>query len=323
MKNVIIAGVGSYVPENAVTNDDLAKIVDTNDEWISTRTGIKERRISLNENTSDLALKASLNALNSSNEEVNNIDLIICATSSPDYFMPSTACIVQGKLGAKNAAAFDLSAACTGIIYAMVTAVQFIKSGMYKTVLVIGAETNSKLIDWKDRRTCVLFGDGAAAVILKEAEAANSFLSMSIESDGTKYKYLECPTVPLQNIYEKSLIQRGFITMQGGDVFKFAVKTMVKSIKYILEKSNCSIEDIKYIIPHQANIRIINYAAKLLNIPTEKFYINLQNYGNTSAASVGIALDELKSQNLNKGDKLILVAFGAGMTSGIILLEWL
>lgn len=323
MKNVIIAGVGSYVPENAVTNDDLAKIVDTNDEWISTRTGIKERRISLNENTSDLALKASLNALNNSNEEVNNIDLIICATSSPDYFMPSTACIVQGKLGAKNAAAFDLSAACTGIIYAMVTAVQFIKSGMYKTVLVIGAETNSKLIDWKDRRTCVLFGDGAAAVILKESEAANSFLSMSIESDGTKYKYLECPTVPLQNIYEKSLIQRGFITMQGGDVFKFAVKTMVKSIKYILEKSNCSIEDIKYIIPHQANIRIINYAAKLLNIPTEKFYINLQNYGNTSAASVGIALDELKSQNLNKGDKLILVAFGAGMTSGIILLEWL
>lgn len=323
MKNVIIAGVGSYVPENIVTNDDLAKIVDTNDEWISTRTGIKERRISLNENTSDLALKASLNALNNSNEEVNNIDLIICATSSPDYFMPSTACIVQGKLGAKNAAAFDLSAACTGIIYAMVTAVQFIKSGMYKTVLVIGAETNSKLIDWKDRRTCVLFGDGAAAVILKESEAANSFLSMSIESDGTKYKYLECPTVPLQNIYEKSLIQRGFITMQGGDVFKFAVKTMVKSIKYILEKSNCSIEDIKYIIPHQANIRIINYAAKLLNIPTEKFYINLQNYGNTSAASVGIALDELKSQNLNKGDKLILVAFGAGMTSGIILLEWL
>lgn len=323
MKNVIIAGVGSYVPENVVTNDDLAKIVDTNDEWISTRTGIKERRISLNENTSDLALKASLNALNNSNEEVNNIDLIICATSSPDYFMPSTACIVQGKLGAKNAAAFDLSAACTGIIYAMVTAVQFIKSGMYKTVLVIGAETNSKLIDWKDRRTCVLFGDGAAAIILKEAEAANSFLSMSIESDGTKYKYLECPTVPLQNIYEKSLIQRGFITMQGGDVFKFAVKTMVKSIKYILEKSNCSIEDIKYIIPHQANIRIINYATKLLNIPTEKFYINLQNYGNTSAASVGIALDELKSQNLNKGDKLILVAFGAGMTSGIILLEWL
>lgn len=323
MKNVIIAGVGSYVPENIVTNDDLAKIVDTNDEWISTRTGIKERRISLNENTSDLALKASLNALNNSNEEVNNIDLIICATSSPDYFMPSTACIVQGKLGAKNAAAFDLSAACTGIIYAMVTAVQFIKSGMYKTVLVIGAETNSKLIDWKDRRTCVLFGDGAAAVILKESEAANSFLSMSIESDGTKYKYLECPTVPLQNIYEKSLIQRGFITMQGGDVFKFAVKTMVKSIKYILEKSNCSIEDIKYIIPHQANIRIINYATKLLNIPTEKFYINLQNYGNTSAASVGIALDELKSQNLNKGDKLILVAFGAGMTSGIILLEWL
>lgn len=323
MKNVIIAGVGSYVPENIVTNDDLAKIVDTNDEWISTRTGIKERRISLNENTSDLALKASLNALNNSNEEVNNIDLIICATSSPDYFMPSTACIVQGKLGAKNAAAFDLSAACTGIIYAMVTAVQFIKSGMYKTVLVIGAETNSKLIDWKDRRTCVLFGDGAAAVILKESEAANSFLSMSIESDGTKYKYLECPTVPLQNIYEKSLIQRGFITMQGGDVFKFAVKTMVKSIKYILEKSNCSIEDIKYIIPHQANIRIINYAAKLLNIPTEKFYINLQNYGNTSAASVGIALDELKLQNLNKGDKLILVAFGAGMTSGIILLEWL
>lgn len=323
MKNVIIAGVGSYVPENIVTNDDLAKIVDTNDEWISTRTGIKERRISLNENTSDLALKASLNALNNSNEEVNNIDLIICATSSPDYFMPSTACIVQGKLGAKNAAAFDLSVACTGIIYAMVTAVQFIKSEMYKTVLVIGAETNSKLIDWKDRRTCVLFGDGAAAIILKESEAANSFLSMSIESDGTKYKYLECPTVPLQNIYEKSLIQRGFITMQGGDVFKFAVKTMVKSIKYILEKSNCSIEDIKYIIPHQANIRIINYAAKLLNIPTEKFYINLQNYGNTSAASVGIALDELKSQNLNKGDKLILVAFGAGMTSGIILLEWL
>lgn len=324
MNNVKIVGTGSYVPQNIVTNNDLAKIVDTNDEWISSRTGIKQRRITIDENTSDLAYKASLKALENSNEKAENIDLIICATSSPDFLTPSTACIVQSKLGAKNAVAFDISAACTGLIYGMIIAQQFISTGMHSTVLVIGSETLSKILNWKDRSTCVLFGDGASAVILKSSEQENSFLSTHWEADGTKWNYLQCPSSKIIDIYSPEYESQNFISMLGSDVFKFAVKSFIKGVKAVLDKSNCSKDDIKYIIPHQANIRIINYAAKVLKMPMDKFYTNLDKYGNTSAASIGIALDELVDKGLlNKGDKLILVAFGAGMTSGAILLEWL
>lgn len=324
MSNVKIVGTGSYVPQNVVTNDDLAKIVDTNDEWISSRTGIKQRRITIDENTSDLAYKAALKALANSNEKVEDIDLIICATSSPDFLTPSTACIIQSKLGAKNAVAFDISAACTGLIYGMIIAQQFIKTKMHNTVLVIGSETLSKILNWKDRSTCVLFGDGASAVILKSSEEENSFLSTHWEADGTKWNYLQCPSSKIIDIYSPQYESQNFISMLGSDVFKFAVKSFIKGVKTVLDKSNCSKDDIKYIIPHQANMRIINYAAKVLKMPMDKFYTNLDKYGNTSAASIGIALDEVVDKGLlNKGDKLILVAFGAGMTSGAILLEWL
>lgn len=324
MSNVKIVGTGSYVPQNVVTNDDLAKIVDTNDEWISSRTGIKQRRITIDENTSDLAYKAALKALENSNEKAENIDLIICATSSPDFLTPSTACIIQSKLGAKNAVAFDISAACTGLIYGMIIAQQFIKTKMYNTILVIGSETLSKILNWKDRSTCVLFGDGASAVILKSSEEENSFLSTHWEADGTKWNYLQCPSSKIIDIYSPQYESQNFISMLGSDVFKFAVKSFIKGVKTVLDKSNCSKDDIKYIIPHQANMRIINYAAKVLKMPMDKFYTNLDKYGNTSAASIGIALDEVVDKGLlNKGDKLILVAFGAGMTSGAILLEWL
>lgn len=324
MSNVKIVGTGSYVPQNVVTNDDLTKIVDTNDEWISSRTGIKQRRITIDENTSDLAYKAALKALQNSNEKVEDIDLIICATSSPDFLTPSTACIIQSKLGAKNAVAFDISAACTGLIYGMIIAQQFIKTKMHNTVLVIGSETLSKILNWKDRSTCVLFGDGASAVILKSSEEENSFLSTHWEADGTKWNYLQCPSSKIIDIYSPQYESQNFISMLGSDVFKFAVKSFIKGVKTVLDKSNCSKDDIKYIIPHQANMRIINYAAKVLKMPMDKFYTNLDKYGNTSAASIGIALDEVVDKGLlNKGDKLILVAFGAGMTSGAILLEWL
>lgn len=324
MNGIIIAGTGSYAPENIMLNDDLSKIVDTNDEWISSRTGIKQRRISTSENTSDLAFKAALNALDNSKEKPENIDLIICATMSPDFFMPSTACIIQAKLGARNAVAFDLSAACTGFIYALTTAIQFIKSGMYKTILVVGAETISKQIDWNDRATCVLFGDGAGAVILKSSESKNSILSITLHADGTKGEMLKGPYMPVSNTYVSSDLNiKNFITMQGGEVFKFAVNAVIENIKEVLEKANCTMNDIKYIVPHQANIRIIRFVAKLLKVEDQKFFTNIEKYANTSAASIGIALDELLKNNMvNTGDKLILVGFGAGMTSGAILIEY-
>lgn len=320
--NVVLKGTGSYVPDNIVTNEDLAKIVDTTDEWIRTRTGIESRRISKIENTSDLAYMAGKRALEHAGVESDKVELIICATMSPDSFMPSTACIVQEKLGAIGAAAFDLSAACTGFIYGISVATQFIKSGMYQNALVIGAETLSKLLDWEDRSTCVLFGDGAGAVYLEANEEKEHIKSIRLHADGRKKDLLVCSAVPVYST-ENNTEMSHTISMQGGEVFKFAVKTIVDNIKEILNSVELSIHDIKWIIPHQANIRIIEHAAKFLDVSSEKFYMNVQEYGNTSAASIGIALDELvKNNQLNEGDKLILIGFGGGMTSGAILLEW-
>lgn len=324
MKHGSVIGSGSYVPENVMTNDSLSELVETSDEWIVSRTGIKERRISTGENTSELAYKAAVRALEQARLKPGDIDLIICATITPDYFMPSTACIVQDKLGAVNAAAFDLTAACTGLIYAMVTADQFIATGMYKNILVIGAETLSKATDWEDRATCVLFGDGAGALVLSSEGRSRGILASTLAADGSRQAILTCPALPLNNpfVKEEEGRNRSRIEMQGQEVFRFAVRTVTDSIRAVLAESGLAPEEIRYIIPHQANIRILEQAAKFCDLPLEKFYVNLGRYGNTSAASIGIAMDELlRRGDIKAGDKLILVGFGGGMTSGAILLE--
>lgn len=324
MKHAAIIGTGSYTPDNIMTNDNLSELVETSDEWIVTRTGISERRITTGENTSELAYKAATRALDAAGLDPQAIDLIICATITPDSFMPSTACIVQDKLGAVNAAAFDLIAACTGLIYAMITADQFIISGMYQNVLVIGAETVSKVLDWEDRGTCVLFGDGAGALVLSSEGGSRGIISSNLAADGSKGSILTCPAIPLMNPFIKNEGNqiRSTIEMQGQEVFKFAVRAVTDNIKKVLADSGLTPEDIRYIVPHQANQRIIEQAAKYCDIPLKKFYVNLGRYGNTSAATIGIALDELmRNQELSPGDKLILVGFGGGMTSGAILLE--
>jgi 3-oxoacyl-[acyl-carrier-protein] synthase-3 len=326
MEHVTIVGTGRYLPENTMRNDDLANLVDTSDAWIISRTGIRERRISNGDTTSDMAYEAGLRAVKSAGMTAGEIDLIICATITPDCFMPSVACMVQGRMGAKKAAAFDVSAACTGFVYAVVTALQFIKSGMYQNALVIGADTNSKILDWEDRSTCVLFGDGAGAVVLSSAEEnKKGIMAAVLSSDGTKHQYLSCAAVPLSNPYIQQS-EPGFrpsIQMNGQEVFKFAVRCLTESIEILLTESNIKIEDVKYIIPHQANRRIIEPVAKHFNIPLERFYMNLEKYGNTSSGTIGIALDELvQNRQLNQGDKIILVGFGGGMTGGALFMEW-
>ncbi len=319
-----VIGTGSYVPENVMTNDNLSELVETSDEWIVSRTGISERRISTGENTSDLAYKAAAKAVESAGLDPKEIDLIICATITPDSFMPATACIVQDKLGAVNAAAFDLTAACTGLIYAMVTAEQFIISGLYRNVLVIGAETVSKVLDWEDRATCVLFGDGAGALVLSSESSGKGILASNLVSDGSKRSMLVCPAIPMINpcVKTEGDHPRSKIEMQGQEVFKFAIRTVTDNIKAVLAKARVTSEEIRYIIPHQANKRIIEQSAKFCDIPVEKFYINLNRFGNTSAATIGIALDEMmQNKELKPGDKVILVGFGGGMTSGAVLLE--
>ncbi|MBB2182260.1 ketoacyl-ACP synthase III [Lachnospiraceae bacterium MD1] len=324
MRHAIIIGTGSYVPENIMTNDDMAKLVDTSDEWIASRTGIRARRISTGENTSDLAYKAANKALQNANIEARELDLIICATITPDSFMPSVACIVQERLGAANAAAFDLTAACTGLIYGMASATAFIESGMYKNIMIIGAETISKALDWTDRSTCVLFGDGAGAVVMQASDVNNGVMAVHLVSDGSKQDYLCLPAFELTNPYiPRKDDYKPTISMKGQEVFKFAVRSITDHIKVVLEKASLREEDIKYIVTHQANCRIIEHAARTSGITIDKFFINIDRYANTSAATIGIALDEMVEKNLlQSGDKVILVGFGAGMTSGAILVEW-
>ncbi len=323
MKFATIVGTGSYVPQLVVTNEAMAELVDTSDEWIVSRTGIKERRISTGENTSDLAFEASKSALLKSGLQASQLDLIICATISPDSFMPSVACIIQERLGAINAAAFDLAAACTGLVYGISVATAFIESGHYTNILVVGAETLSKTLDWSDRSTCVLFGDGAGAVVLTASEQ-KGISAVHLASDGRKKDYLTLPAVALSNPFMKgeSEALHPTISMQGQEVFKFAVRSITELIHKVLDSSNLKQEDIKYIVAHQANSRILEHAAKMLGVPFDKFYVNLERYGNTSAATIGIALDEVfASELLQKGDNVILVGFGGGMTSGAILFQ--
>ena len=323
MKEVKIASIGSYVPENIMTNDDLSKIVDTNDEWITSRTGIKERRISEGENTSDLGAKAALKALEKAGLTPEEVDLIVVATSSPDAFSPSTAVYIQAKIGAFNAACFDISAACSGFIYALNVASQFIKTGQSKAALVIGAEVLSKVTDWKDRNTCVLFGDGAGAAVLVPSEE-KGIASIFNGADGRKAEFLTIGCLPVKNPFvTPEKIEDLIIGMDGKEVFRFASNIMLEAIDKVLKDTGYSLEDIKYIVPHQANYRIIDFAARKLGVAIDKFYINLQKYGNTSAASIPIALNEMLEKGLlNKGDKIIMVAFGAGFTWSVALVEW-
>lgn len=326
MGHTAIIGLGSYLPENRMTNDDMAKLVDTSDEWIASRTGIRERRITTGETTSDLAYEAGRRAITDANLEPEELDLIICATISPDSFMPSVACIVQAKLGAVRAAAFDLVAACSGLVYGITVATALIESGMYRNILVIGAETLSKALDWSDRSTCVLFGDGAGAVVL-QASDKKGILAVNLLSDGSKQDYLCLPGLPLSNPFlmaKEVPPNQPVITMKGQEVFKFAVRSIAENIKEVLLKTSLKKEDIRYIVAHQANCRIIEQAAKTCGIEPARFFMNLDRYGNTSAASIGIALDEMKEKGmLSMGDKIILIGFGGGMTSGAVLIEWM
>ncbi|MDT8716256.1 ketoacyl-ACP synthase III [Clostridium sp. 19966] len=325
MKEAIILGTGRYVPERIVTNDDLSKIVDTSDEWISSRTGIKERRVSTKESNAEMAYYAALQALKEADINNEDLELIIVATITPDTYTPSTACIVQKLLEAHRAVAFDVNAACSGFIYSLSIAKQFISAGIYKNALIIGSELLSKIVDWSDRNTCVLFGDGAGAAVLGSSEKKGIY-DVILGADGSKGDSLICDAIPLSNAFtdEAKEVNKGsFVKMEGREVFKFATSKIIESIQILLEKYSVSIEEIAYIIPHQANYRIIDFAAKKLNVDISKFYIDLDKYGNTSSASIPIALDEMnKKSMLKKNDKIIMVGFGGGLTYGATLVEW-
>lgn len=321
-----IVGIGSHLPDKVLTNHDLEKIVDTSDKWIRERTGIESRRIAdEREATSDLSTIAAEKALKDANLEAEDIDLIILATVTGDYALPSTACVVQKNIGATNAAAFDINAGCSGFVYGMTMAEAFIRSGMYKNILVIGAETLSRILNWEDRNTCVLFGDGAGACVLSRCEEGYGVLSSHMGSDGVKGDVLGQPAggsrLPASiETVEKKLHS---LQMNGKEVFKFAVRVMEKASKEVLEKANLEVEDINLLVPHQANMRIIDAASKKLNLEKEKIYVNLNKYGNMSAASVPVALDEaIKDNRLKKGDNLVLVAFGAGLTWASMAIKW-
>lgn len=323
MENIEIAGVGAYLPSLVVTNDKLAEFVDTNDEWISERTGIRERRISQTEDTSDIASKAAMKALERSGIKAEEVDLIIVATISPDMFIPSVACLVQSKIGAEKAACFDINVACSGFVYGLEIAKGMMLSMNYKNALVIGAEVLSKVMDWEDRSTCVLFGDGSGAAVLKKGNK-NGLIKSYLKAEGEKWESLTIGAADFNTPFsEEKVVKDRLIRMNGREIFKFATKIIAEGVKKILEDTDVSLDEIKYIIPHQANSRIISAAAKRLGIDKDKFYINLDKVGNTSSASVPIALNEMYEKGmLQKGDKVILVAFGGGLTYGAALIEW-
>ncbi len=315
-----ITGTGSYLPENVVTNADLEKLVDTSDEWIRERTGIKKRHIAKGETTADLAEKASLAAMLAAKVTKDDIDLIIVATTTPDRIFPSTACILQERLDIHGCPAFDVQAVCTGFVYALSVADAFIKGGQYQCALVIGAETLSNIIDWTDRGTCVLFGDGAGAVILR-ASTEPGILSTHIHADG---KYKELLTVPAGISEHPEVLKEGkaFMTMKGNEVFKVAVNTLGRIADETLSANNMQKSDIDWLVPHQANIRIIKAAAKKLDLSMEHVVVTVGEHGNTSAASIPLALDTaVRDGRIKPGQTLLLEAFGGGFTWGSALLK--
>lgn len=323
-----ITGTGSALPDKILTNADLEKIVDTNNEWIVTRTGIKERRIAaVGEYTSTFAVAAARKAIAMAGITPQDIDLIVLGTITPDFPFPSTSCIVQDELGATNAAVFDLSAACSGFLYALSVAEKYIRAAAARTVLVIGAEVLSRIVDWSDRNTCVLFGDGAGAVIVSVTDDdSSSILSTHIFSNGAHWNLLYQPGCGSRNPASDSHTldhHLYYLQMSGNDVFKYAVRAMEEAAHVALSANGISAADISCFIPHQANMRIVEATGKRLGIPAEKVFVNLQNYGNTSAASIPIALDEAnRTGKLRKGEYLLLDAFGGGFTYASALLRW-
>lgn len=321
-----ILGTGSFLPEKKLTNFDLEKMVDTTDEWIKTRSGIECRRIAdENTATSDLATEAGIRAIKDAGLTALDIDMIITATVTPDMAFPSTACIVQKNIGAVNASAFDISSACTGFIYGMTIAEKFIATGSNKYILVIGAETMSKILDYTDRNTCVLFGDGAGAAVIGQVGEGFGIKSTLIGADGTKGDTLTQPAGGSRNPATHETIDQRlhYLKMDGSEVFKFASRIMSEASEIAIEKAGLQKEDIDFLIPHQANIRIIDSAIKRLKMDREKVFVNLDKYGNISAASVPIALDEANKQGLLKnGENVLLVGFGAGLTWGSAVVTW-
>ncbi|KAA0802784.1 ketoacyl-ACP synthase III [Bacillus sp. JAS102] len=307
--NVGILGIGRYVPEKVVTNHDLEKIMDTSDEWIRTRTGIAERRIADDTiDTSYMAVEASKKALEDAGVSGEDIDLILVATVTPDRAFPAVACVIQEAIGAKHAAAMDLSAACAGFMYGMITAQQFIQTETYKNILVVGSDKLSKIVDWNDRNTAVLFGDGAGAIVMGAVSEGKGVLSFELGADGSGGKHL---------------YQDEYVMMNGREVFKFAVRQLGDSCLRVLDKAGLTKEDVDFLVPHQANIRIMESARERLNLPQEKMSMTIEKFGNTSASSIPIAMvEELQNGRIQDGDLIILVGFGGGLTWGAVALRW-
>ncbi|AHA70585.1 MULTISPECIES: beta-ketoacyl-ACP synthase III [Bacillus] len=307
--NVGILGIGRYVPEKVVTNHDLEKIMDTSDEWIRTRTGIAERRIADDTiDTSYMAVEAAKKALEDAGVSGEDIDLILVATVTPDRAFPAVACVIQEAIGAKHAAAMDVGAACAGFMYGMITAQQFIQTGTYKNVLVVGSDKLSKIVDWNDRNTAVLFGDGAGAIVMGAVSEGRGVLSFELGADGSGGKHL---------------YQDEYVMMNGREVFKFAVRQLGDSCLRVLDKAGLTKEDVDFLVPHQANIRIMESARERLNLPQEKMSMTIEKFGNTSASSIPIAMvEELQNGRIQDGDLIILVGFGGGLTWGAVALRW-
>jgi 3-oxoacyl-[acyl-carrier-protein] synthase-3 len=318
-----ITGVQGYVPDFVMTNDELAKIVDTSDEWITSRTGIKERRILKEGASSDMAAAAVAQLLAKKGIDPMEIDLVVCGTVTPDYPFPSTANVVCDKVGMKNAWGFDLIAACSGFIYALTTGAQFIETGKYKKVIVIGVDKMSSILDYEDRTTCVIFGDGAGAVLLEANEEGLGVIDSILRSDGSGRQYLIQPGGGSAHPPSHKTVddRMHFVKQEGKQVFKFAVTNMAEVSAEIMEKNNLSSEDVDWLVPHQANLRIIDATANRMGLPSEKVMINIQKYGNTTAGTLPLCLWDYESQ-LKKGDTLILSAFGGGFTWGAVYLKW-
>lgn len=317
-----ILGTGSALPNHVVSNDDLAQVMDTSDEWIRTRTGICTRHIAEEETTTSLAVYAAKKALEEAKISIDELDLIIAATVSPDYLFPTLACEVQAAIGARRAAAFDISAGCSGFLFALGTADGYFSTGRFHNALIIGAEVLSKMVDWGDRSTCVLFGDGAGAAVV--SAEGNQLLSMVQGSDGAGGMALKCENRPVNNLYRQLGAQNySFTKMDGPEVYKFAVRTVPHAVSEALEQAKMPVDDVKYFLLHQANLRIIESVAKRLGQPMDKFPTNLEECGNVSAASVPILLDKVVREGLIKeGDKIVMAGFGAGLTWGACVLEW-
>lgn len=319
-----ITGTGAYAPPRVVTNDDLAGVVETSDEWIRSRTGISKRHISDGPGTTQMAAEAAKRAMEHAGIEPEEIDVILVATTTADHCFPSAACEVQGILGAVNAVGFDISAACSGFIFAFHTADALIKTGTYRTGLVIGVDNLSKTVDWSDRSTCVLFGDGAGAVVVRGCkEEEGGLICGSVGSDGSRASVLRCPSRTMGNFLTETKPEPGYISMEGQEVFKFAVKKVPECVEELMKSRGMEMGDVKYLILHQANYRICESISRRLGISMDKIPMNIERYGNTSGATIPMLLDELNREGkLKRGDQVILAGFGAGLTWGALLMEW-